>query len=156
MIGFSGAARALGRPGSGYEERNFHGRRERALMKVKTLRPAASKWGWGLVLAVAVLLVVNGVTLYVFITETPQERIIAVLVTGLGLQALPAAVTGFRHGTRWAWNATWALFVVLLAVAGQALVGEGEAPEIGIWYLFLAIVVVAGQLLAAKGLVRSA
>jgi hypothetical protein len=112
---------------------------------------AASNWGWGVVLAVAALLSVNGIALYAFIMETHVERTVAILVTGLGLQSIAVAIAGLRTGSRWAWSATWVLFAVMAAIGIHALTGDSEGVTVGVWYFFLASVVLAGQILSRNG-----
>jgi hypothetical protein len=121
---------------------------------VQSKESTASKWGWGILLAVAALVTVNGAALGLFVFETALERNLAILLAGLGLQSLVAALTGLRSGARWAWNATWVLFAVLVAIGLNVVFGGGEDPTIGLWYFFLAAMVLAGQILAARGLPR--
>lgn len=117
----------------------------------ETTRVAQARWGWRIVLSVAALLTVNGIALYAFVMDTHQERTIAILVAGLGLQALVVAVAGLRSSAPWAWNATWALFAVLVAIGIHVLAGGGEDPAISVWYFLLGALVLAGQLMNRAG-----
>jgi hypothetical protein len=62
--------------------------------------------GWGILLALSIVLTINGFHLYFFIVETPSEQTTAILLTGFGALAVVVAREGFKHGSRWAW-AIW-------------------------------------------------
>lgn len=131
-------------------------------------------WGWGILLAVAILLFVNGaVWLFVGPDMSVEEmaadmgvatadfeqthpaaaqsvgrnaRQVAVWFMAFGLLAFIVAQTGFRLRTRWAWNATWVLAAAPAGVGVTQLVGGGGAFA----YASLALsgIAVVGQLLA--------
>lgn len=137
----------------------------------------AAKWGWGILIAVSALLAVNGVGLY-FLSASPaifeqdtgvpmaevsrayptvanqvvrEGQNVSILLTCFGLLALVVAREGFRHGSRWAWNATWILVAWLMVGGFQSLVINGRL-DIGGFYLAFATVSLVGQLLARRGL----
>jgi hypothetical protein len=112
--------------------------------------PRTAKWGWGILVALAALLTLNGLALYFFIADSHLMQTTSVMEIGLGLMTAVVAWEGLRSGTRWAWNALWVL-VVLLAVLGVHILLGGESG-VGVWYLSLAVVALLGQLLAGKGL----
>lgn len=105
-----------------------------------------AKWGWGILLVVSALLVLNGAVLF-FIEREGQT--LWIVLASFGLLALVAALGGFRHGSRWAWNAMWVLVGMLAVVGVRALVG---GQSFGLWYLFIAAMGLVGQLLARRGL----
>ena len=121
---------------------------------VQSGESTTSRWGWGILLAVAALVTANGAALGLFVFDTALERNLAILLTGLGIQTLIVALAGFHSGARWAWNATWVLFAALAAIGLNVVFGGGEDPTIGLWYFFLAAMVLAGQILAARGIPR--
>jgi hypothetical protein len=106
-----------------------------------------AKWGWGILLVVSALLVLNGAFLFFYEQE---GQTLWIVLASFGLLALVVSVEGFRHGSRWAWNALWVLVGMLAVVGVRALVG-GES--FGLWYLFIAAMGLVGQLLASRGLV---
>ena len=135
-----------------------------------------AKWGWGILLVLSALMVVNAVSLF-FIegslssfeqdTGVPlgefrqayptvanhiarEGRNISIVLAGLGLLALLVALEGFRHGSRWAWNGTWVLVGVLAGLGVHALIGGN--PFIGLISLFMTALALVGQLLARRGL----
>jgi hypothetical protein len=107
-----------------------------------------AKWGWGILLVSSALLVLNGVFLF-FLEQEGQTLFI--LLAGFGLLTLVVSLGGFRHGSRWAWNALWVLVVVLAVIGVRALV---EGQSFALWYLFLAAVALVGQVLAYRGRAR--
>lgn len=143
----------------------------------ETSQLRTAKWGWGILLVLSVLLVLNGIFLFFFegsLSAFEQDTGVAlsqfrqayptvanniaregenlsIIFTGLGLMALVVSLGGFRSGSRWAWNSIWVL-VGLFAVGGvRALVGG--SPSVGVFYLFLTAMALVGQLLARKELV---
>lgn len=140
-------------------------------MNTQTNQSRASKWGWGILLAISALLALNGVMLYFFSaspdvfeqdTGVPMSEVrqsfptvvdqvvregqtISILLTAIGVATLMVAWEGFRRRTRWAWNTLWVLFAMVLVVGVRALLnGQG----FGYWYLFMAAALLVGQLLA--------
>lgn len=105
-----------------------------------------AKWGWGILLVVSALLVLNGAFLFFFEQE---NQTLWIVLASFGLLALVVSVEGFRHGSRWAWNGLWVLVGMLAVVGVRALVG-GES--FSLWYLFIAAMGLVGQLLARRGL----
>ena len=105
-----------------------------------------AKWGWGILLVVSALLVLNGAFLFFYEQE---GQTLFILLAGLGLLALVVSWGGFRTGSRWAWNALWVLVGLLAMIGVRALVG-GES--FSLWYLFIAAMGLVGQLLARRGL----
>lgn len=128
------------------------------------------KWGWGILLVVSVLLILNGVTWFftgprlswieelgileefrqaypaIAANYATNTRQVAIWFTSFGLLALLVAWEGFRNGSRWAWYAMWVLVAALVALGVLYLTG------FGIVLLGLAVLAVVGQLLAWKGL----
>lgn len=134
------------------------------------------RWGWGILIALSALLALNGVGLY-FMSASPaifkqdtgvpmaevrqayptvadqvvrEGQNISLLLAGFGVMALVVALEGFRHASRWAWNATWVLVAWLVVGGLQALVIGGRL-DIGGFYLAFAGVALVGQLLARQG-----
>ena len=105
-----------------------------------------AQWGWGILLVVSALQVLNGVFLFFYEQE---GQTLWIVFASFGLLALVVSVEGFRHSSRWAWNALWVLVGMLAAVGVRALVG-GES--FSLWYLFIAAMGLVGQLLAHRGL----
>ena len=132
-----------------------------------------SKWGWGILLAISVLLVLNGVSLF-FISASPDTfeqdtgvpmsevsqafptvvdevvgagQNLSILLAGIGLISLMVAWEGFRRQTRWAWNTLWVLAATLLVAGLKSVLLDGRL-DIGGLYLVLAVVTLVGQLLA--------
>ena len=105
-----------------------------------------AKWGWGILFVVSALLVLNGAFL-LFYEQEGQSLFI--LLAGFGLLSLVVSLGGYRHGSRWSWNALWVL-VGMLAVIGVPALVAGQ--DFALWYLFLAAVALVGQLLAHRGL----
>ena len=137
----------------------------------------AASWGWGILLVISALLVLNGVALF-FVSASPstfeqdtgvpmsevrqsyptlvdqvvgEGQNIAILLAGIGLTNLMVAWEGFRHRSRWAWNTLWVL-VATLAAAGLKVMLLGGRVDIGGLYLAFAVVMLAGQLMARRGL----
>ncbi|MBI4329482.1 MAG: hypothetical protein HY685_06425 [Chloroflexi bacterium] len=142
-------------------------------------RTRTQKWGWGILISVSAILVLNGVGLY-FLSASPttfeqdtgvpmaevrqayptvadqvvrEGQNVSILLTSLGLLALAVAVEGFRHGSRWAWNSTWVLVAWLVVGGTQMLLINGRL-DLGGFYLAFAAVALLGQLLARRGLGR--
>lgn len=113
----------------------------------ETATRTVARGGWALLIAVGVALTMHGVATYALVALTPGERTSGLLLAGVGLLTLMAAVEGHRHGTRWAWNATWATVAVLAALGTQVLLGG--VRNIGGWHLLIAAVALVGQILAA-------
>lgn len=122
-------------------------------MNARTSTNRVSKSGWGILLTINALLVLNGALLYVVVVTTPQEQTLSILLTGFGALAVMVAVEGFRHGSRWAWHANWVV-VAVLAVVGLHML-RVERVDVGTWYLALTAVALMGQFLARRGLAPS-
>lgn len=125
-----------------------------------------AKWGWGILLTVSALLVFNGV-IWFFIGHRREgaeiegfrqafpslaqqmatnAQQVAIWFMSFGLMALLVALEGFRHGSRWAWNALWILVAVLAAI------GILYRGGFGVILLGLLPIVLVGQLLARRRL----
>jgi hypothetical protein len=109
----------------------------------------AARWGWGILVAVCGLLMVNGVALYLFIVDTQIEQTIGVLLTAFGALGLMAAIEGYRHGTRWAGSTTWVLVVSLVAIGAHTL--RADRLDVPATYFVLAALALVGQVLARRG-----
>lgn len=135
----------------------------------------STRWGWGVLIVVGVLLLLNGVgwffagpnssssnqaqELGITTSEYKENyptaaglvegnaRQVALWYMAYGLMALIIALEGFRHGSRWAWYAMWTLVAVCAAVAFLELGGV-----FGYIMLGLAVISLVGQLLARRGL----
>ncbi len=112
----------------------------------ETSQSRTAKWGWGILLVVSVLLVLNGA--FWFFYEQEGQTLWIVLAS-FGLLALVVSWGGFRTGSRWAWNALWVLVGLLAMIGVRALVGD---ESFALWYLFIAVMGLVGQLLARRGL----
>jgi hypothetical protein len=106
-------------------------------------------WGWRILVLVAGLLLLNGVSLYLFIVDTHVERTIGVLLASFAALALVVALEGLRNGTRWAWNASWVVVISLFAVGAHTL--RGDRLDVPATYLFLGVIALVGVLLARRG-----
>lgn len=135
----------------------------------------SAKWGWGILIVVSALLLLNGVGWFFFgpsssASNQAQElgmttseyresyptaaklvegnaRQVAIWYMAYGLMALIVALEGYRHGSRWAWYAMWTLVAVCAAVALLELGGI-----FGYIMLVLAVISLVGQLLARRNL----
>jgi hypothetical protein len=125
-----------------------------------------AKWGWVILLVISALLALNGVLWFFLgpqqvvasLEEFPQAypsiapqmatnaRQVAIWFMSFGLLALLVALKGYRHGSRWAWYATWNLVALLTAIG--VLYRDGY----GVILLGLVPLALVGQLLAGKGL----
>jgi hypothetical protein len=139
-------------------------------------RRKAAKWGWGILIAVSAVLVLNGAALY-FMSASPsifqqdtgvpmaevreayptvadqvvrEGQNVAILSAAFGALTLTVALEGLRNGSRWAWNATWVLVAWLVVGGFQSLVVNGRL-DIGGFFLATAAVALVGQLLARRG-----
>ncbi len=137
------------------------------------------KWGWGILLVMSALMALNGVSwLFVGpsmslsyidqIAATPSTnfrqtypavadhvarnaRQVAIWIAAFGLLALIVALEGFRHGSRWAWNAMW-VFVGAPTAVGINYSAGGELGFDNLGLFSVAVVALVGQLLARRGL----
>ncbi len=107
------------------------------------------RWGWGILVTLAALLVLNSLFVFLAIGGSPEVQVAAILEFGLALMALIGAWQGFRHGSRGPWYALWALVIALACLGLFFLIG-GELV-IAVWYLFLASGALLGQLLVRQG-----
>ncbi len=141
-------------------------------------RPSkGARWGWGLLLVLSLLLVLNGIALY-FISASPstfeqdtgvayeevrdafptvaeqviqEGRTLSVLLAVIGLMAAVASWAGFRSGSRWAWAITGILLAMLVFFVLRFMVFGGRA-DIGGFYLVLALIALVGQVLSGRRL----
>ena len=60
--------------------------------------------------------------------------------------SLLVALEGYRHGSRWAWYASWVLVITLIAI-GILEIGS----PFGIGLFVMAAITIAGGLLARRG-----
>lgn len=134
------------------------------------------KWGWGILIAISALMVLNGVTWFfsgpnISQTYLEQEgvpmkaftqsypivamhmgrnaRQVAVWYLGFGLLSFLVALEGLRHGPRRVWYATWVLVGVPIAIGLVYLPGARITFDNAGLFLIGAITLV-GQLLAGK------
>lgn len=141
-------------------------------------KPKVARWGWGILLVVTALLILNGLAwLFVgpeieldemaaalamptseFEQTHPaavdfvvrQTRQVAVWYVSFGLLALFVILAGFRRGAHWAWKAGWVLVAALAAVGLEQLVGGGASFAYAM--LALAGITIIGQLLVRADL----
>ncbi len=129
-----------------------------------------ARWGWAILLLVSALLVLNGAAWFftgpslswvesmgVSLAEFRQAypiiadnmarnaRQVALWFMSFGLLALLVALEGYRNGSRWAWNGSWIMIAVLVAIG--VLYWSG----FGIVMFGLAFIVLVGQVLARTG-----
>jgi len=127
-----------------------------------------AKLGWGILLVISILLMLNGL-LWFFVGPqrvsvsleeagagqvspiiirqmATNARQVAIWYLAYGSLALLVTLEGLRRRSRWAWNATWILAVVLVAIGVLYLNG------FGVILLGLAPFALVGQLLASKDL----
>lgn len=109
-----------------------------------------ARWGWRILVTLSGLLLLNGIALYLFIVDTQVERTIGVLLAAFAVLSLAVTLEGLRHGTWWAWNATWVVVISLVAVAAHTF--TGDRLDVPLSYLLYAAVALGGQLLAREGL----
>lgn len=147
--------------------------------KVARSQVRMSKLGWGILLVVSFLFILNGATWFFvgptvmmnYVTQiggaplsqmiqnlTPvaahfarNTRQVAILDLAFGLMAFIVTLEGYRYGSRWAWIAAW------MIVIEPALIGLLYLPGVPLAFdnlgMFLfAAVALAGQLLAYRGL----
>ncbi len=81
------------------------------------------------------------------LSVTATTRMVAIWFLAFGALAFLVSLEGYRHGSRWAWYASWVLVVTLIAV-GILEIGS----PFGIALLVMAAVTLVGGLLARKGL----
>jgi hypothetical protein len=113
-------------------------------------RSRTSKLGWGILLGLSALLVLNGIALYAFIAAESGEQTVGILVAGMGLFGLALSQSGYSSRSRRIWKMTWILTAVLLALAiNITLVGE---TLVGLFYMILTGIALLGQALAAREL----
>lgn len=147
--------------------------------KVAKSQVRMSKLGWGILLVVSSLFILDGMVWFFvgptvmmnYVTQiggaplsqmiqnlTPvaahfarNTRQVAIWLISFGLMAFIITLEGYRYGSRWAWNATW------MIVLAPALVGLLYLPGVPLafdnlgMFLFAAVALV-GQLLAYRGL----
>jgi hypothetical protein len=119
-------------------------------VRVSSRHQGAARWGWGILVGLCGLLIVNGLLLYLVVVDTAPEQTLSILLSGFGALGLVVAVEGFRRQTRWAWHGTWVVVGVLVVVAVHMLV-VGRVDVSG-FYFALGAVGLGGQLLARSGL----
>lgn len=85
----------------------------------------SAKLGWGILLGIDIILILNSLSLYFFITTSHQEKTISLLLGGFGVMALMVAREGIRNASKWAWKVTWVMVIMLAAIAVQILT-QGE------------------------------
>jgi hypothetical protein len=142
------------------------------IIEQESSRSRAAKWGWGILLAISALLVLNGASWFfmggslstfeqdtgVSLAEFRQAyptvansiavnaRQMAIWFMAIGLLALTIAWQGFKYRSRWAWNTTWTLVGAPAAVGANMLAG-GELTY-GSMVVGLAVAALVGQVLA--------
>lgn len=101
-------------------------------------------WGWGILVTLGAVLVLNGLGLFLF-EQTGEGQTVGILLTSFGALAVAVAIAGFREGPGWAWAALWVVVAGLAALSLHMF--RGGASNIGAFYAVLTLVALAGQLL---------
>lgn len=143
---------------------------------MKNTQTRVQKAGWAILLIISILMVLNGVTWFfsgpeVNVSSTasrtatsPEEfgvlypeavkhlsrnaRQMAVWFAAAGWMASIAAREGLRRGSRLAWNVTWGVPAVLIAIGLIYTLGVGGLGFANLGFGTLGIVAFVGQLLA--------
>lgn len=110
-----------------------------------------TKVGWGILLIVSVLLVMDGAFWFFAGPNIIHARLVAVWYVSFGMLALLVALEGYRNGTRWAWYASWVLAVALAAIGLVEVTLEPNA-FFGLILLGFSGITIVGLLLARKNL----
>jgi hypothetical protein len=125
-----------------------------------------ARWGWVILLVVSALLALNGLLFFFLgpqaventiegLGQVPAEVVrlmamnrqqVAIWYMAFGLLALLVAFEGFRHASRWAWNALW------IMVAAMAAVGVLYVRGFGAYLLGLSAIALLALILARRGL----
>lgn len=114
-------------------------------------QPKTAKLGWGILLSVNTLLIIDGATWFFIGPNIIHARLVAVWYISFGLLALLVALEGYRNGSRWAWYASWVPVGALAALGAVELIMDAES-FFGLILLGASGITVAGLLLARKGL----
>lgn len=140
------------------------------MTEIRSKRTTTSKWGWSVLIAMAVLLVINGVALFfessgsdVFERDTGVamrdvealfptvvdevmnlSRAASVLLAAVGLLSAVLALEGFRRESPLAWRALWVLALTLVT-SGLLVVSTGAAG-LGVGYMIAGLVVAVALL----------
>jgi hypothetical protein len=101
------------------------------------VRSSTQRFGWGLLLVISALALLNHAALIFVI---PGEEVLFIGWTAFNLYSTLVLFFPYRRGERWAWYSTWILPV---AFASTALFDA----EIGLYYLIAAGLIILGQLL---------
>jgi len=136
------------------------------------------KVGWGILLALSILMTLAGLSWFTMLPEMASENIakygnlepgyflqgnpafeiITMIARGygagyaaLGLMAFLVGLEGYRNGTRWAWTAMW-VFVLAFAVLGGTFVLAGESNALSFGILLPAGIAALCLLLVRKSL----
>jgi hypothetical protein len=101
------------------------------------VRSSTQKVGWGLLLVISALAILNHAALIFVI---PGEEVLFIGWTAFNLYSTLVLYFPYRRGERWAWYSTWILPV---SFAATMLFDA----EIGVYYLIAAGLMALGQLL---------
>lgn len=141
-------------------------------------KSTTQKVGWGILLAIAGLMVLNGLAWFfsgpkvnlespleaegVSVSEFSQAypamvdqiandaRQVAIWFGAFGIVWIAAAVEGLRHGSRWARNLSWTLVAVPVAV-GLVYLGGGGLGFANVGFISIGALALVGLLLARSG-----
>lgn len=141
-------------------------------------RSRVANWGWGILLVIASLLVLNGVSWILVgpdtVVSNTAENIsmsvgdfrqahpaavdeitvnqyqVAIYLIAIGAMGLSAALAGYRRRERWAWRTTWVLAATPAALVAGGLAAGYEVGGFLAMMLLLALIALTGQLLAGK------
>ncbi len=134
-----------------------------------------AKIGWGILLTISALMLLNGVGWFIsgpgmnaaYSAEVAEMSVdefrgrfpglvahqarnvrqVAVWYATFGAMALMVSLRGFRHGTRWAWNAAWPVIAAPIAI-GIVYTPAGQLNAEGSFLIAVGAVALLGQLLA--------
>lgn len=143
-------------------------------------RLRAATWGWGILLVIAGLFVLNGVS-WIFagpsaVVSNVAENIgmsvgdfrqahpaavdeitvnqyqVAIYLIAVGAMGLSAALAGYHRRERWAWRTTWVLVAMPAALVAGGLAAGYQVGGFLAMMLVLALVAITGQLIAGREL----
>lgn len=141
-------------------------------------RSRVANWGWGILLVIASLFALNGVS-WIFVGPdtvlsnmaedismsvddfrqthpaavdeiTVNQYQVAIYLVAIGAMGLSAALAGYRRRERWAWRTTWILVAMPAALVVGGLAAGYEVRGFLAMMLLLALIALTGQLLAGK------
>lgn len=116
-------------------------------------QPRVAKVGWGILLGLNSLLILDGIVWFFTGPNNTSARLVAVWFMAFGVLALMVSLEGYRNGSRWAWYSSWVLVAALVAL-GLVEVRMEVDQFFGFLLLGSSGVAAIGLLLARRGLAR--